>query len=111
VAQHQIVRRLLEGGCPDNMIKPLKLMDSNIASTIGACLLNMGRLEAATGYFAHARRAGHQAGNPTYGAYAAINTSFAALWTLRLLRAAWPHAPMMVGSKPSQKSKPPAPLR
>jgi hypothetical protein len=22
VAQHQIVRRLLEGGCPDNMIKP-----------------------------------------------------------------------------------------
>jgi transcriptional regulator with XRE-family HTH domain len=78
VAQHQIVRRLLEGGCPDNMIKSLKLLDSNIASTIGACLLNMGRLEAATGYFAHARRAGHQAGNPTYGAYAAINTSFAA---------------------------------
>jgi hypothetical protein len=78
VAQHQIVRRLLEGGCPDNMIKTLKLMDSNIASTIGNCLINMGHPEAAQGYFARARKAGHDAGNLTYAAYAAINTSFAA---------------------------------
>ncbi len=78
VAQHQIVRRLLEGGCPGNMIKALKLMDSNIASTIGNCLINMGHPETAQGYFARARKAGHDAGNPTYAAYAAINTSFAA---------------------------------
>ncbi|MGH3710199.1 MAG: helix-turn-helix domain-containing protein, partial [Pseudonocardiaceae bacterium] len=78
VAQHGIVRRLLQGGCPDTVVKPLKLVDSTIASTIGTCLINMDRPETAQGYFAHARRAGHAAGNPACAAYAAANASFAA---------------------------------
>ncbi len=78
VAQHGLVRRLLAGGCPDNLIKPLKLVDSNMASSIGICLINMGHPEAATGYFQRARRAGHDARNPAYSAYAAANASVAA---------------------------------
>lgn len=78
VAQHGLVRRLVEGGCPGNLVKPLKLVESNIASTIGTCLINMGRSEAAKGYFARARKAGHHAGNPACAAYAAANASFAA---------------------------------
>ncbi len=78
MAQHGLVRRLLEGGCPDNVVKPLKLVESNIASTIGSYLIDMGRPEAAKGYFQRARRAGHDAGNPACAAYAAANTSFAA---------------------------------
>jgi transcriptional regulator with XRE-family HTH domain len=78
MAQHGLVRRLLAGGCPDNLIKPLKLVDSNTASTIGTCLINMDRPEAAKGYFGHARQAAHHAGNPACAAYAAANASFAA---------------------------------
>ncbi|MGH3772231.1 MAG: helix-turn-helix domain-containing protein [Pseudonocardiaceae bacterium] len=78
IAQHGIVRRLLQGGCLDTVVRPLKLVDSTIASTIGTCLINMDRPEAAQGYFAHARRAGHAAGNPACAAYAAANASFAA---------------------------------
>ncbi|MBV9011209.1 MAG: helix-turn-helix domain-containing protein [Pseudonocardiales bacterium] len=78
VAQHGIVRRLLEGGCPDTMVKPLKLVDSTIASAIGGYLIDMGHPKQAMRYFVHARKAGHDAGNPTCAAYAAINTSFAA---------------------------------
>ncbi|MGH3755607.1 MAG: helix-turn-helix domain-containing protein [Pseudonocardiaceae bacterium] len=77
VAQHQIVRRLL-GGCSGAMVKPLKLVESNMASTIGLYLIDMGHPEGATDYFQRARKAGHEAGSPTYAAYAAISTSYVA---------------------------------
>jgi transcriptional regulator with XRE-family HTH domain len=78
VAQHELVRHLLAGGCPDNLVKPLKLVESDMASAIGGYLIDMGRPETASGYFQHARRAGHHAGNPAYAAYAAANASLAA---------------------------------
>lgn len=78
IAQHGLVRRLLAGDCPDNLRKPLHLVDSNIAATIGGYLIDMGQPETAARYFAHARQAAHNANNTTYAAYAAINTSFAA---------------------------------
>jgi transcriptional regulator with XRE-family HTH domain len=78
VAEHGLVRRLLEGGCPDTMIKPLSLVESNIASAIGGYLVDMGDPTQAMRYFARARKAGHDAGSPACAAYAAINTSFAA---------------------------------
>lgn len=78
IAQHGLVRRLLEGGCPERLRKPLSLVDSNIASAIGGYMIDMGNPEEAMRYFKHARRAGHDAGNPACAAYAAANTSFAA---------------------------------
>jgi transcriptional regulator with XRE-family HTH domain len=78
IAQHGLVRRLLEGGCPERLRKPLSLVDSNIASAIGGYMIDMGNPEEAMRYFQHARRAGHDAGNPACAAYAAANTSFAA---------------------------------
>lgn len=39
----------------------------------------MGHFQAAKDYFGHARRAGHDAGNPACAAYAAANTVLAAL--------------------------------
>ncbi|MGH9650545.1 MAG: hypothetical protein ACRD3I_08755, partial [Terriglobales bacterium] len=66
------------GGCPDNMVKPLKLVESNMASSIGIGLINMGHLDAATGYLQRARRAGHDARNPACAAYAATNAGMAA---------------------------------
>ena len=41
-------------------------------------MIDMGNPEEAMRYFKHARRAGHDAGNPACAAYAAANTSFAA---------------------------------
>jgi DNA-binding XRE family transcriptional regulator len=78
VAQHGLVRRLLAGDCPENLRKPLNLVDSNMACTIGGYLIDMGQPEAASRYFAHARRAAHEASSTAYATYAAINTSFAA---------------------------------
>jgi transcriptional regulator with XRE-family HTH domain len=78
VAQHGIVRRLLEGGCPEGLRRPLNTVDSDMASTIGGYLLDMGHPDAARRYFEHGRRAGHDARNPACAAYAAANTSFAA---------------------------------
>lgn len=78
LAQHSIVRHLLQGGCPDKLTKPLKLVESAIACTIGTCLINMGQHHRATDYFGQARRAGHDAGNPACAAYAAANASFSA---------------------------------
>ncbi len=78
IAQHAIVRRLLQGDCLDKFRKPLHLVDSTIACTIGGYLIDMGQFEAASRYFARARRAAHHASNSTCAAYAAINTSFAA---------------------------------
>ncbi len=78
VAQHGLVRRLLAGDCPEKLHKALSLVDSNIACTIGGYLIDMGQPEAASRYFQRARRAAHDAGNPTYAAYAVRNASFAA---------------------------------
>jgi transcriptional regulator with XRE-family HTH domain len=77
-AQHQLVRRLLAGDCPERFRKSLHLVDSNMAATIGGYLIDMGQFEAASRYFARACRAAHNASNATYATYAAINTSFAA---------------------------------
>ncbi len=79
VAQHRLVHRLLdEGGCPDQLRRPLNLIDSNIASTIGGYLVDMGHPNEGRGYFEHARKAAHDARNTAYAAYAAANTSFTA---------------------------------
>jgi hypothetical protein len=78
IAQHKVVRRLLEGGCPERLHKPLSLVDSSMASAIGGYLGDMGQSESAKRYCEHARRAGHDAGNPASAAYAASATSFAA---------------------------------
>jgi hypothetical protein len=79
VAQHRLVHRLLdEGGCPNQLRRPLNLVDSNIASALGGYLLDMGHPDEGRGYFEHARKAAHDAGNPVCAAYAAANTSFAA---------------------------------
>ena len=78
VAQHGLVHRLLEGGCPQQWRKALSLVDSNMASAIGGYLIDMGNPEVAKRYFGHARTAAHKAGNPACAAYAAANTSFVA---------------------------------
>lgn len=79
MAQHAIVRRLLHAGeCPDKFRKPLHLVDSTMACTIGGYLIDTGHPQAASRYFDRARRAAHHAHNPICAAYAAINTSFAA---------------------------------
>lgn len=49
-----------------------------MASSIGLALVNMGHPDAAAGYFQRARKAGHDARNPVYAAYAATNASGAA---------------------------------
>ncbi len=77
-AQHRLVHRLLDGDCPDNLVKPLTLVDSTMASTIGGYLIDMGHSDQAKSYFEHARKAAHDAGNTVYAAYAAAYTSFAA---------------------------------
>jgi transcriptional regulator with XRE-family HTH domain len=78
LAQYRLVRRLVEGGCPSNLVKPLRLVESNTASTIGIGLINMGQPEVASRYFQRARHAAHEAGNPACAAYAAASTSRAA---------------------------------
>ena len=80
LAQYAIVRRLLKGkgGCPDKFVKPLRLVESNTASTIGACLINLDQSGQAKDYFERARKAAHDAGNPACAAYAAANASLAA---------------------------------
>jgi len=78
VAQHRLVHRLLDNGCPNQLRRPLNLVDSNIASALGGYLVGMGHPDEGRGYFEHARKAAHDAGNPVCAAYAAANTSFAA---------------------------------
>ncbi len=78
MAQHRLVYRLLVGDCPEQLRKPLHLVDSNIACAIGGYLVGMGQLDEGSRYFAHARKAAHDAGNRVCAAYAAANTSFAA---------------------------------
>jgi hypothetical protein len=79
IAQHGLLHRILAASdCPEKLRKPLNLVDSNMAATIGGYLIDMGQPEAASRYFAHARHAAHNANNTAYATYAAINTSFAA---------------------------------
>ncbi|MGH3719290.1 MAG: helix-turn-helix domain-containing protein [Pseudonocardiaceae bacterium] len=78
LAQHQVVRRLLKGGCSDGLRKALHTLDSSMAITIGGCFLDMGHFDSARRYCERGRRAGHDAGNPACAAYAAANTSFVA---------------------------------
>jgi hypothetical protein len=78
LAQHQIVRHLLHCGCPDEWRRPLRTVDSNIATTIGSHLVDMGQPNMARRYLERGRRAGHEARNPASAAYAATEASFAA---------------------------------
>ncbi|MGH3866004.1 MAG: helix-turn-helix domain-containing protein [Pseudonocardiaceae bacterium] len=78
LAQHQVVRHLLKGGCSDGLSKALNALDSNMATTIGGYFLYMGHLDAARRYCERGRRAGHDAGNPACAAYAAVWTSLVA---------------------------------
>jgi transcriptional regulator with XRE-family HTH domain/tetratricopeptide (TPR) repeat protein len=79
VAQHRLVHRLLdEDNCPEQLRRPLSLVDSNIACALGGYLVGMGHPEEGRGYFEHARKAAHDAANPVCAAYAAANISFAA---------------------------------
>ena len=75
VAQHGMVRRMLEGGCPERFRRPLLAVHSNMASTIGGYLVDMGDHGAAQRYFQKARKAGHDARSTPCAAYAAINMS------------------------------------
>ncbi len=77
VAQHQLVHRL-QGGCPPQLRKPLSLVDSNMACSLGWYLIEMGHHDAGRRYLEHARKAAHDAGNPAYSAYAACYISNAA---------------------------------
>ncbi|MBV9142969.1 MAG: helix-turn-helix domain-containing protein [Pseudonocardiales bacterium] len=78
IAQQEIVRHLLDGDCPENLRRPLSTVDSDMATTIGNYLRDMGQPDAARRYFDRGRRAAHQAHNPACAAYAAANTSIAA---------------------------------
>jgi hypothetical protein len=78
VAQHELVQRLRGGDYPTQLQGPLSLVDSNMAAAIGGYLIDMGQPDAASRYFARARRAAHDARNTPAAAYAAINASFAA---------------------------------
>lgn len=79
MAQHRLVHRLLDGsGFADELRRPLNLVDSNMASTIGGYLVEMGHPGEGRGYFQHARKAAHDARNTVYAAYAAANIGSAA---------------------------------
>ncbi|MGH3751802.1 MAG: helix-turn-helix transcriptional regulator [Pseudonocardiaceae bacterium] len=77
-ALHRLVHRLLDGDPPAHVRKALSLVDSNIACSMGGYLVDMGQLDQSSRYFAHARKAAHDAGNTVYAAYAAAKTSFVA---------------------------------
>jgi hypothetical protein len=77
IAQHQLLHRL-QGGCPPSLCKPLFLVDSNMACTIGWYLIEMGHHDAGRRYLEHARKAGHDAGNPACAAYSICDISNAA---------------------------------
>jgi DNA-binding XRE family transcriptional regulator len=77
ITQHAIVRRLLTG-CAEQLRKPLRLLDANMSVTIGGYLIDLGHPNLARRYFERARKAAHDAANPTYAAYAACWVSSAA---------------------------------
>ncbi|MGH3941453.1 MAG: hypothetical protein ACRDTG_23050 [Pseudonocardiaceae bacterium] len=76
--QHGIVRRLLAEGVRSDVRQPLLVVDSNMATAIGGYLIDMGDHDGAQRYFQRARKAGHNAHNPSCTAYAAANMSFSA---------------------------------
>ncbi len=78
VSQQRIVRHLLKGGCPEGLRQSLSLVNSNMATTIGSYLIQMGQPDAAQRYLKHGRRSGHDARNPACAAHAAVWTSYAA---------------------------------
>lgn len=77
-AQHQLVHHLLDDECPPHLHKPLHLVDSNIACTMGWYLIELGHHNAGRRYLEHARKAAHDASNATCAAYVLCNISFAA---------------------------------
>ena len=77
-AQHRLLHHLLKGGCPEQLRKPMNLVDSAMASALGNYLINMGHLEESRRYLEHARKTAHDAGSPALAAYAAAQMSFAA---------------------------------
>ncbi|MGH3905874.1 MAG: helix-turn-helix domain-containing protein, partial [Pseudonocardiaceae bacterium] len=76
-AQHELVHHLLHGAAEQSR-QPMHLLDSTTAAAIGNYLIDMGALDAARGWFAHARKAGHDGGHSASAAYAAANLSWAA---------------------------------
>jgi len=79
VAQHGVVRSLLEGGCLEGgLSRSLLALESSMASSIGHYFVDLGDLDGAVRYFRLARKAGHDARSPACAAYAASNMSFAA---------------------------------
>jgi transcriptional regulator with XRE-family HTH domain len=78
LVQHELVHHLLHEGAAEQWHKPLRLLDSSTAAAIGTHLIDMGDPGAARDWFAHARKAGHDGGNPAYAAYAAANLSYVA---------------------------------
>lgn len=78
IAQHGLVRHLLEGGCTERFHQPLLVVDSKMASTIGSYLIDMDNHGTAQRYLQHARKAGHDARSASCAAYAAANMSLVA---------------------------------
>jgi len=76
VAQHGVVQRLQAGGCPEGgLSRSLLALESDMASSIGNYLLDLGDHDGAARYFRTARKAGHDARSPTCAAYAVGNMS------------------------------------
>lgn len=81
LGQHQLIHHLLHGSAAGQWHKQLRVLDSAIALQIGHCLghlLDQDEAGAARGWYTHARKAAHAAGNPAYAACAAGFTSWAA---------------------------------
>jgi len=81
LGQHQLIHHLLHGGAAGQWHKQLRVLDSAIALQIGHCLghlLDQDEAGAARGWYTHARKAAHAAGNPAYATCAAGFTSWAA---------------------------------
>jgi len=78
IAQHQLVHHLLDEGSPSHLHQALFLVDSNLACTIGWYLIELGHHNTGQRYLEHARKAAHNASNPTCAAYALCRISFVA---------------------------------
>lgn len=81
LGQHQLIHHLLHGGAAGQWHRQLRVLDSAIALQIGHCLghlLDQDEAGVARGWYTHARKAAHAAGNPAYAACAAGFTSWAA---------------------------------
>jgi len=75
------INHRLQGGAAGQWHRQLRVLDSAIALQIGHCLghlLDQDEAGVARGWYTHARKAAHAAGNPAYAACAAGFTSWAA---------------------------------